>query len=182
MSKFQAQIFAKELFKQHHDAQINPQYSQWHSISAESGEPLAVLGYRGAADGPLFLESYVSQPIEQILSARFGRFFERREIVEIGCFAANPSPALIRLWLDAAKLLGGGYTVAVATLTAPLREYFARVGLPLIAIQRASQSRLCDADESWGRYYEQNPWVCAGMIADGAHALARYAERLRLQQ
>lgn len=171
--------FAKELFERHHDAQIKPAYPQWHSVNAPGGELLAVLGCRGAAEGPLFLESYIPQPIERILSDRFGTAIDRSEIVEIGCFAATPSPALIRLWHDVAKRLGEEYVFAVATLTAPLRDYLSRLGLPLIAIRRASQARLCDSDERWGRYYEQQPWVCAGIIAQGEEALARYARRLR---
>ncbi len=182
MLESQARNFAKERFEHHHHAQIKPHYPNWQSVNASNGEPLAVLGYRSALDGPLFLESYVREPIEQILSNRFGRQIDRAAIVEIGCFAATPSPALLRLWHDAATLLGKDFSVAVATLTTPLRDYFARVGLPLIAIHKATRARVCESDEHWGRYYDENPWVCAGIIADGEAALARYVERLGLSR
>lgn len=178
MRQSNARDFVKELFKHHHDARINPRYLQWRSINAPDGKPLAVLGYRGAADGPLYLESYIQQPIERLLEDRLGVALARAQIVEIGCLAATPSAALIRLWLESAKVLGKDFAVAVATLTEPLRKAFARVGLPFSTLAPASRERLRDDDDDWGRYYDQEPWICAGVIADGEDALARYAPRL----
>ena len=170
--------FAQRLYEQHHCAKINPSFLQWRSINAPDGKPLAVLGYRYATDGPLFLESYLDQPIEELLLDSLGRSIAREEIVEIGCLAAVPSAALIRLWHETAELLGKDHAVAVATLTEPLRRGFARVGLPLVQIAPASADRVGGGAEDWGRYYHQAPWVCAGLIAEGADALARYAERM----
>jgi hypothetical protein len=172
------QDFARNLFHRHHRAAINPRYLNWQSINAPDGRPLAVLGYRGAGDGPLFLEAYLDRPIEHLLPERLGMAVERGRIVEIGCLAATPSAALIRLWHETAGILGEDYAVAVATLTEPLRRSFARVGLPLVPITVASRARVAATAEVWGSYYHQAPWVCAGVIADGAQALSRYAGRL----
>jgi hypothetical protein len=170
--------FAKRLFENHHCAKINPRYLQWRSINAPDGKPLAVLGYRSAGDGPLFLESYLDRPIEQIVPERLGITVARHQIVEIGCLAAIPSAAQVRLWRETAELLGEHHAVAVATLTEPLQRSFARIGLPLVPIAAASSDRVAASEEDWGSYYNQVPWVCAGIIAEGATALSRYAGRL----
>ena len=48
---------------------------------------LAAAGYRDATD-PLFLERYLAAPIEEVIAARTGAPVTRREIVEVGHFAA----------------------------------------------------------------------------------------------
>src|SRR6187402_194533 len=90
--------FAQRLYQRHLRAQLKPTYLTWRSINAADGRPLAVLGYRSAEGGPLFLESYLDRPVEQAVSAAFGMDLTRADIVEIGCLAALPSAALVRLW------------------------------------------------------------------------------------
>ncbi len=170
--------FARRLYRRHHGADICPSYLSWRTVNAADGRPLAVLGYRAAADGPLFLESYLAGPIETVAAERLGMDVGRGDIVEIGCLAALPSPALVRLWHGSATALGDRFSVAVATLTAPLRRGFARVGLPIVPIAPATRGQLAGKRENWGRYYDQDPVVCVGIIADGALALSRYAARL----
>ena len=170
--------FAKRLYRRHHGARICPNYLNWRTVNAADGKPLAVLGYRAAADGPLFLESYIDEPIEIVAANRLGVDVTRDEIVEIGCLAALPSPALVRLWYGSATALGDRFSVAVATLTSPLRRAFERVGLPLAPVAQARRGDLPLNGDTWGRYYDQDPVVCVGIIADGASALSRYAARL----
>lgn len=110
----------------------------------------------------------------EVLGAKIGR----NQIVEIERLAALPSPALIRLWLGSALMLGDRFSVAVATLTTPLRKNFARVGLPLVPIASANRGSMPNHHENRGRYYDHDPVVCVGSIADGARALSRYADRL----
>ena len=129
--------FAQRLYRRHHGAQICPSYLNWRTVNAPDGRPLAVLGYRAAEDGPLFLEDYLDGPIEVAAAERLAVDVNRSDIVEIGCLAALPSPALVRLWHGSATALGGQFSVAVATLTAPLRQAFSRVGLPLAPIAPA---------------------------------------------
>lgn len=169
--------FAKCLFERHYDAKISPPYLHWHSINAPTGGPLAVLGYRAAGDGPLFLECYLDKPVEDLVSTWLGTACERNRIVEIGCLAAVSSTALVRLWRETADLLGERYTVAVATLTSRLRENFTRVGLPFTCLAPAREERLSRSVEDWGSYYREEPLVCAGLIAEGVDALSRYTDR-----
>lgn len=170
--------FVSRLFRERLNACVKPGYLTWQSVNAPDGRPLAVLGYRAAAQGPLFLESYLDQPIEILLSEQFDSPIDRRDIVEIGCLAALPSAALVRLWHSSANHLSAQYKVAVATLTQPLRMAFSRVGMPFVEIAEAVREQAPRTGECWGDYYDLNPMVCAGRIGTGLTALSRYAERL----
>jgi hypothetical protein len=140
-------------------------------------DSLAWLGYRRASEGPVFLESYLDAPVEIEIGKALGRRVGRAEIVEIGNFAADNAFVMLELWGAAANDLAGSSEIAVATLTAPLRRIFRRIGLPFISLCRALPERLAQRAGEWGSYYEQDPQVCAGVIADGQAAIARWHAR-----
>ncbi len=151
-------------------------YDSWHVVQAPSRQPMAALAVRSAANEPLFLETYFADPIEQAVSKAFRRTICRSAIVEIGCLAATPTPAMLRLWSQTAVSLLDRHEIAVATLTLPLRRMFARVGLPFVELAPADPERLRDeARGHWGQYYEAKPVVCAGDIAAGLVALKAFA-------
>lgn len=168
--------FVFDRFDEAHSATPCVDYPRWNRVNNENARPTAALGYRDASDGRLFLETYLDASVERIVSEIFGRDIARQAIVEIGCLAAMPSLALVRLWCDTANSLVGTHEVAVATLTRPLRRMFAKVGLPLVELARANPALVSDAT-SWGSYYETDPVVCAGDIGAGAAALAIYSGR-----
>jgi Thermostable hemolysin len=143
-----------------------------------NGKATAALGYRRADAGPLFLETYLDLPVEQALESALGRTISRRDIVEIGNLASENAPAMVALWAKTANDLGDDAEIAVAVLTTPLREMFRRLGVTLHEIEPARANRIGDAASSWGDYYDQNPIICAGLIADGQDRLSRFAERL----
>jgi len=157
-------------------ARVVPAFGSY--LSRESaGLAGAILGYRRAGEDRLFLEAYLDQPVEDEVARAFGRPFARDAIVEIGNFAADSAMAMVELWGAAANDLGGSNEVAVATLTAPLRRTFARIGIPIAILAPASPERLGEASDAWGRYYEADPRVCAGIIADGQGAIAAFLAR-----
>ena len=132
----------------------------------------AALGFTRARDLPLFVEQYLDVKVEQLASQLFGRRIERSAIVEIGNLAANSAHALVELWSATANDLGGSSEIAVATLTAPLRGMFARIGLPFVIAAPARPERLGAGAQQWGSYYAQDPQVCFGEIAAGQQALS----------
>ncbi len=137
----------------------------------------AALGYRRAGAEPLFLEAYLDAPVEQAVSDAFGRPVARQAIIEIGNLASTNAMAMIDLWGAAANDLGAGGEVVVATLTAPLRRMFRRIGIALHDLGAAEPGRLGTAAGAWGSYYEQDPRVCAGAIAQGQEAIADFLSR-----
>ena len=149
-------------------------YAEWIQAGGTSG---AALGYRRASGTALFLEAYLDQPVELVASAVLRRTVARDAIVEIGNFAAGNAIAMVELWGRAANDLGGCGEIAVATLTAPLRRMFARIGVPVIAVAPADPARLADGAAEWGSYYATGPKVCLSVIADGQAAIAAFLAR-----
>ena len=126
--------------------------------------PSAALGFRMAATDRLFLEDYLDEPIEEAVSGIFGIAVSRDRIVEIGAHASSRSRATVLLWARTARHLDGVADIAVAVLTAPLRTMFKRLGIAVHEICDADPARLSNGGAGWGRYYEQGPRVCAGLI------------------
>lgn len=157
-----------------------PSFSEYVTTGREP-DRLAGLGYRRASDGAVFLESYLDRPVEIELGKAFGRRIARSEVVEIGNFAADNAFVMLELWGAAANDLAGSSEIAVATLTAPLRRIFNRIGLPFVSLCPARAERLGPGGSEWGRYYQQDPQVCAGVIADGQAAIARWHIRRALR-
>ena len=137
----------------------------------------ATLGYRWAGQGQLYVERYLDEVVEQAVSRALGYMVPRDQIVELGNLAAINGMAMVQLWGRAANDLASLSQVAVATLTAPVRAMFARIGLPMVELARARPETVDDAEARWGRYYELDPRVCAGVITHGQEALARHFAR-----
>ncbi|MGZ3266593.1 MAG: thermostable hemolysin [Croceibacterium sp.] len=144
---------------------------------SNAGPGRATLGYRRAGAEPLFLEAYLDEPIEALVSARLRRSIQRDAIIEIGNLAASNAWSMIALWGEAANDLGDTNDIVVATLTAPLRRMFGRIGVPIHELVRADPAKLGPAAADWGSYYAQDPWVCAGRIAEGQRAIAQFLAR-----
>jgi hypothetical protein len=140
--------------------------------------PSAALGFRFASDERLFLEAYLDDPIEEAVARAIGIDVGRDRIVEIGAHASENSRAVMTLWARTARHLGGVADVAVAVLTAPLRSMFIRLGIPINEICEADPARLPDGGQGWGRYYDQHPTVCAGLIGEALPKLAGFDDRL----
>lgn len=153
-------------------ATARPSYAEWIGTDCR-----AALGFRRANTGPLFLEAYLDNPIEKLVSAALARKVKRTAIVEIGNFAAENAIAMVELWGSAANDLGGTSEIAVATLTAPLRRMFARIGVPIAVLAPARPERLGKAAAQWGRYYASDPMICMGLIAEGQDAIASFLAR-----
>jgi Thermostable hemolysin len=163
-------------YRESFGASARPDFANWLQ-AGPSPEARAALGYRRASEEKLFLEAYLGAPIEKVVSAALDRQFAREAIVEIGNFAATNAIAMIELWGMAANDLGGTNEVAVATLTAPLRLMFRRIGLPITILAPARPEGLGQAAALWGNYYAQEPFVCAGVIANGQAAIASFLAR-----
>lgn len=156
-------------------ASASPDYPDFLTVTpAWDDSPSAVLGVRFASTGPLFLEAYLDEAIEQAVSRRLGHLVERERIVEIGGLASDRSRATIALWARTSRDLADRADIAVAVLTAPLRLMFARLGLEILELCDADPARLGGSAADWGRYYELSPKVCLGRIAPAHEKLAAF--------
>ncbi|MEN9761627.1 MAG: hypothetical protein RI906_1453 [Pseudomonadota bacterium] len=151
------------------------------ALSDQDGQLLAAAGYRNAADGQLFLESYLSQPVEALLGERLGVPVARQGLVEVGHLAAA-QPGAGRLLAIALThhLSNQAYGWVISTLTRELRSLFERMGVRTLLLSPARAAVLGEAAGSWGSYYEHAPAVLASSLKQTAHVfeqrLTRHSE------
>ncbi len=149
------------------------------ALTTAQGSLLAAVGVRNAALERLFLEDYLSVPVESVLPEPG---VERHRIAEIAHLAGVEAGvsrflfASLSVWLD-----GAGYDWVVCTGTDQLRNSFHRLGIATNVLGDADPARLPDGGAGWGRYYDHHPVVMAIRVADGMSAL-RSAGLLRLIQ
>jgi hypothetical protein len=126
----------------------------------------ASAGYTAARDGPLFLESYLTESIELALARACPGPVERDRIVEVGNLAATSAGGGRELMAETVSHLhDAGYAWVVFTATRELRNLFSRLRVPLQSIALADPARLADRGASWGRYYAHDPHVMAVALA-----------------
>lgn len=154
-------------------ARIRTFLPRLYALVDSDGERLAAFGLRDAAAGPLFLEIYLDQPIEQVVGARGAGPVARQGIVEIGNLAGC-HPGTLRLLspLLGDRLLGMGYRWLVFTGSAQLINGFVRLGIDLDVLARAAIERLPEHSRAdWGSYYDHAPLVMCADIAAGRSRL-----------
>jgi hypothetical protein len=179
----QVQAFIARVYAQRFGARVEQFAPCLVSLrDALSGELVAAAGYRFADSGPLFLERYLSAPIETLLSAQHGAPVARRGVVEVGHLAAGRAGEGRRLIL----LLGQHLAQqpdqrtadwVVSTLTQELRHLFVRLGVTPLALGQADPAAVGDNLAAWGRYYEHRPVVLAGRLQAALRLMDRRASR-----
>jgi hypothetical protein len=144
------------------------------SLRNGHGQISAALGYRKAGTSPLFLESYLEQPIESYLEGISGKSVKRENIIEVGNLASASSGGN-RLLITALSglLQGKGADWVVFTATPTLLNSFSRMGLHPYALSLANREAVDDSSGDWGRYYEQAPIVVAGNVRQAYSALQK---------
>lgn len=143
------------------------------SLRDEQENVLAVCGFRNAATGRLFLETYLDEPIEAVLSSHCGSRISRENIIEIGNFAAH-KPGMLRQMVEAFTpyLYETGVQWAVFTIVPEIRNAFERLGIELVPICQADRNRLDpEQQKEWGSYYDVQPQVMACNVPQSYFAL-----------
>jgi hypothetical protein len=160
------EAFVEETYARVYGGRVHRHYSTLMSVQDRSGRIYAVVGFRLASEGALFLEQYLSEPVEGAIASSFGDDCPARAtIAEIGNLASDGRGSTLFLFGALAshlRNLGGQY--AVATATQELRGIFTKVGIDTVALGRADASRLPDGGRTWGSYYATDPVVLAGSI------------------
>lgn len=156
--------FIADVYRRHFDARL-PHFMPVLVSRGIDGRICTAAGYRSAAE-PLFLERYLPQPIERMLSRATGQPVAREHIVEVGQFASQCAGEGRRLMPDLARhLLDSGFRWAVITATAELRRLLRHQGLAALPIGAAQRHCVGDEARLWGSYYRHTPKVLAGDLA-----------------
>jgi len=177
----QTQSFVHERFRLAYGADIQAFMPSFVRVKHADGRVRAVLGYRGANEGKLYLEHYLDDPIEVTLSRYLGHGVSRREIVELGNLAeVEPGDARMVIIGATAFFHRMGFRWVVFTGVTRLRNAFARLGLAPKQLIEVDESRLPpDEREQWGSYYKGDPVVCFGSLQEGHDNLQELWASLR---
>jgi hypothetical protein len=159
-------------FRRHFGAELRSFMPTLVGLHDTTGRLKAAVGYRAAAREPLFLETYTNGPIERVLRRQSGIDVSRSEIVEVGSLACTGGRAAMEIVAALGPaLIRDGFSWVVFTGADTVRNVFRRLRLKPIALCIANKSLLGAAQKEWGSYYEHNPVVMAGRLADGICAL-----------
>jgi len=168
----QVEQFIVSEYCRHFDARVTEFMPTLVGLHGGDGELQAAAGYRAAADGPLFLEAYTNGPIEQRLRELRGIDVARSEIVEVGSLACRGGRAAMEMVAAMVPvLIEEGFTWVVFTGADTVRNVFRRLQLKPVALCIANKAVLGERQREWGSYYDHNPVVMAGPIADGISVL-----------
>lgn len=133
------------------------------SLRDLDGKLIAACGIRNAGAERLYLENYLDQPVEQVLSERVGSTVLRSDIVEIGNYSVAEMG--ISRKLSAAifdQLHATSKQWAVFTAVQLVRNALLKLDIIPEILCDADIKHLPLAEQSeWGSYYEQNPQVMA---------------------
>ena len=140
-----------------------PRFACYRHRSGATG----VIGVRRASDEPLFLESYLSTPVEVAIADATGATVPRERIAEVGQFVVDDRDIVASFFRDLVPfLLESGFDWVCFTGTDRIRALLARIGFHGLPIVRADATRLRDSTNRWGRYYDFDPVVILGKLDD----------------
>jgi hypothetical protein len=173
-----AERFIAAAFLDAHGAHLSEFLPDLVGVQSPGGELRAVAGYRSAATGGLFLEQYLTGPVEQSLSARAGTPVARGHIVEVGNLAGGGCRYVRHLVSQLPQfLLDRGHTWVVFTATSLVREILQSVGASMLELAVADGRRIAGGPAPWGQYYCRDPRVMAGYLPTGTGLSDRRQER-----
>ena len=137
------------------------------------GLTTAATGVRAAATQPLFLEQYLSAPVERAVGELAGHRVTRNSVAEIGNLVATQGGSSYLLFMVlTAVLQQAGFEWVVFTATPQVQKVLAYLGLQVHVLCEADPARLTQSSATeWGRYYQSKPKVVAGNVADAMQML-----------
>ncbi|MCZ8252259.1 MAG: thermostable hemolysin [Hylemonella sp.] len=164
-ARAEVERFIHSVYRERYGARVQHYAPMLVSLRNADHEIIAAAGYRIADAAPLFLERYLSQPVEALLASDATPRVARARIVEVGHLSASQAGAGKRLiHLMGPHLASLGLDWVVSTLTQELQHLFVRLGITPLALGVADPALLGAAAADWGSYYDHRPVVVAGRI------------------
>jgi hypothetical protein len=162
------EAYIQQRFRKAHGADIRHFMPELFGLNNASGELCAVAGVRLANTEELFLERYLDEPIDPLISAAANQTVDRTGIVEVGNLAASDTGSARLSIIAITYLLAmGGLEWVAFTGNIGLVNSFHRLGLKPVTLCAADPARLGNDRHSWGSYYDSKPWVHVGNIRAG---------------
>jgi len=173
--------FIQQTYARAYGARVDTFMPQLMRVSNAAGDTRAVMGFRLAGQQRLYLEHYLDDPIEDVISRYRGESVKRSEIIEVGNLAETaPGDARMALVGGTAYMRSLGCRWLVFTGVSRMRNAFRRLGLDIWELMAADENMLPPEDAGkWGSYYQGNPVVCFGDIQQGHDTLQELWASLR---
>jgi len=167
------QVFISERFNDAFGAEIQ-HFLPYFLASHMDNMIDSAIGFQPVPHQKLFLEQYLSQPVEQTLKLH-GIHTQRSDMVEIGNLAAsfNSGSPLLFILL-AAVLHQANYQWVVFTATRQVRHLIGRLQLSTLTLGAADPRLLIDKTQQWGSYYHHQPVVLAGHLPTAIEHLQQH--------
>jgi Thermostable hemolysin len=162
-SRKEVEAFIYAVFKRAYAAEITTIMPQLVALRDGNGVLMAAFGLKKASDGSLFLEQYLDEPIEALISKKLGKNISRDAITKIGNLAvANPRNAGVLIAHVIQYSLDIGIEWCVATAHHSLQNGLIKGGRDVYPLFPADKSRLSVEEQAkWGSYYDRMPQVVA---------------------
>ena len=159
-------------FKKAHQANIT-EFMPWLLATKCMGGTSAVVGIRAAYATPLFLEQYLSEPLEEMLGQFEGEPVHRSKVAEIGNLVATQTGASQLLFVLLPELLQQvGFEWVVFTATSGVQGILNKLEIGFHVICEARLKKLPQQSQAnWGNYYSNKPKVIAANIAEAVEQL-----------
>jgi len=126
------------------------------------GRISAVAGIRTARKNDLFIEQYLDEPIETMLSRLCQTSVNRPHIVEIGNLSATHRGATLLFFItQIAMLYEAGFQWGVFTATAQVKNIIGKLNFMTLDLGPADPTQLEHRATGWGNYYDSRPTVLA---------------------
>ena len=127
------------------------------------GQVNLAFGLSPAASSPLFLENYLDEPVESVLSQQIDRHVNRSAVVELGNLAFDGPHDMRRDFIAIARhCIDLGFRYVVCTATRILRLLILVSGVKPIYLGDASLAAAPRNGTQWGSYYRFSPQIIAG--------------------
>ena len=155
--------FIYDVFKTSYGAEVTLFMPNLVALRDCEGELMGAFGWKQASDGPLFLEQYLDEPIESLISKTLSKQITRNQITKIGNLAvSNPRNAGILIAHIIQHSLDIGIEWCVATAHHSLQNGLVKGGRDVYPLFMADKARLSTEEQAkWGSYYNRIPQVVA---------------------
>jgi Thermostable hemolysin len=159
----EVEAFIYGVFERAYGAHIDMFMPNLVALRDKEGTLMGAFGWKKATDGPLFLERYLDEPIESLISKRLNKKIARSQITKIGNLAvANPRNAGVLIAHVIQYSLDIGIEWCVATAHHSLQNGLIKGGRDVYPLFPADKARLSITEQAkWGSYYDHMPQVIA---------------------
>lgn len=167
-SRRDVEQFIAHVYRERYGATLHAYLPHLLAFRDGQGQLVAAVGLRLGSEGPLFVEQYLDEPVQALLSHREIANVGRDRIAEIGNFAATaPGVARELIVRLTAMLHAARVRWVLFAATQQLRNTLDRLHLVTVELGEASPERLTGDASPWGSYYQARPKVVCGNVAAG---------------